>query len=82
MERGGDGCPIEFVRAAEYPSDFGQDDAREPGTWASRYASQHQLGSLVLLLVIAHEQAHDYVRIKRFHDRLRLRRSRDPYPAS
>jgi hypothetical protein len=66
MERGGDGCPIELVRAAEYPGDFGQDDAREPRTGASRYASQHQLGSLVLLLVVAHEQPYDDVRVKRF----------------
>jgi hypothetical protein len=30
----------------------------------------------------AHEQPDDDVRVKRFHDRLRLRRSRDPCPAS
>jgi hypothetical protein len=82
IERRGDGCAIELVGATEHPRDFAKDDARKPCTRASRDAPQYQLGSLVLLFVIAHEQPHDDVRVKRFHDRLRLRRSRDPCPVS
>jgi hypothetical protein len=70
-----DCCAIELVGAAEHPGDL-EDDARNPGTRAGRYAPKPQRGSLVLLLFIAHEQPHDDVRVKCFHDPLRLRRRR------
>lgn len=44
--------------------------------------SRAALGTPELHFVVAHQQAHDDVRIKGLHDQWRLRRSRDPCPAN